>query len=501
MGHQNPDEIRTSTIGVTAPAAETSAGRSVCGRRSVLSRLSPFDADSFLAAELMVFASVIACFSRAQSDTYWHLAAGRAMSQSGRVMLLDEFSHTNYGAPWPNYEWLSEVVFYQIYQWGGMPLLTALCALLAIGSFVLAWRLTRGPIVDRVLLLALVLPLVTPGWSLRPQLFSLFFLPAAMHIVLQKRYLILPPLFALWANLHGAVALGMVVLVADFMTAVVSRTNRLRSAAFVVLSFGATLLTPLGASFWPEIWRSVNRSRVNMITEWMPPGLTVGYALFWLMAAALVWLIVTRWQYLERREDRTVVVLAVLLLVLALRASRNVVPFGLMATPAISILLWRRDVRRHPVNLPVNYVGTTVRAALFAVSLAAALLVVYQRWTTTPQPADWAPMSRQAAMAIRGCPGPIYNQYDVGGFIIWFVPEQKVFLDSRQDPYPHQLMKAQREATNPIALHELLARYHVRCAVLGSDSREVPALRALGWTESYRDRQWAVMTARAAGAR
>ena len=442
----------------------------------------------------MVLVAATACFARVQSDTYWHLASGRAMTLSGRVMLTDEFSHTIYGAPWANYEWLSQVVFYRVYSAGGMPLLTALCALLLFGSCVLTWKLIRGSIEDRVLLLALVLPLLAPGWSLRPQAFTMFLVVAVIHLVLRDRFWVLPPLFCLWANLHGAVALGLVVLLADLVTSVVSRRKWQRSAAFGLLSFGATLVTPLGPSLWPEVWRSVNRSPVNMITEWMPPVFAPRFAFFWLMAGGLVWLAATRWRSLERREDRTVVVLSVLMLILAVRASRNIVPFGLVVAPALSRLLWRHDVQRRPVTGAGSRLGATLRASLFTVSLVAAGLVVQHRWTKAPPPADWAPVSREAAAAIRGCPGPIYNHFDVGGFIIWFVPEQKVFLDSRQNPYPDQLMLAQREATDTVALRELLEQYHIRCAVLVPDSPDVPALRRLGWTEAFRDAQWAVMT-------
>ena len=118
-----------------------------------------------------------------------------------------------------------------------------------------------------------------------------------------------------------------------------------------------------------------------------------------------------------------------------------------------------------------------------------------------PPPADWASVTYAAASAIRGCPGPIYNHFDTGGFIIWFVPEQRVFLDSRHNPYPDHLLRAQREARDSAALRELLARSCVSCAVLEPGSPEVPSLRALGWAESYRDRQWVVIAAPAADAR
>jgi hypothetical protein len=232
-----------------------------------------------------------------------------------------------------------------------------------------------------------------------------------------------------------------------------------------------------------------------MIREWLPPGFTAEYALFWLTATALVWLTATRWRHLREREERTLVAISLLMLALAVRASRNIVPFGLMAAPAISVLLWHRGKQAGRAVAPEQTAGAALRILIFAVSLAAAVFVVQRRWTAAPPPADWAPMSREAISAIRACPGPIYNRYGSGGFIIWFVPEQKVFLDSRQDPYPDRLLREQREATTPATLRDLLTRYQVRCAVLEPGAAEVRALGGLGWTESYGDGQWAVMTA------
>lgn len=446
-----------------------------------------------MVAELVVFVAAAACFVRVQSDTYWHLAAGRAMAHSGRVMMTDEFSHTNYGAPWANYEWLSQVVFFRVYTAGGMPLLTMMCALSILGSCVLAWRLARGAIEDRILLFGLVFPLLTPGWSVRPQAFTMFLLVAVVHLVLRERFWAVPPVFLLWANLHGAVALGLVVLVADFIAAAASRRDCTRRAVFGSLSFGATLLTPLGLSLWPEVWRSLNRSRVNRVSEWLPPQFTLEYALFWLIAACLLWLAAARWQRLRRQDDRSLVVISILMLLLGVRAARNIVPFALVVAPAVSRLLWQRDVDRR-LSQPRSRLGPALRVSVVAVSAVAAALFVFQRWTVPPFPVDWDPVSSEAASAIRRCPGPIYNHYNVGGFLIWFVPEQRVFLDSRQDPYPGQLIRDQREAAGPVALRALLQRYHVRCAVLVTGSPDVPALRSIGWADTYSDMRWIVMT-------
>jgi hypothetical protein len=213
-----------------------------------------------------------------------------------------------------------------------------------------------------------------------------------------------------------------------------------------------------------------------------------------LVTLVLVCLCVSRWHRLDRGEDRSLVLIALFMLLLAVRASRNVVPFGLVVGPAVSVLLWKSDRRHRRVQAPSRWGAAGLRGVAFTGSLVVAAVVVQQQWFGALPPADWVPVRPEAAAAIRNCPGPIYNHFDTGGFLIWFVPEQRVFLDSRHDPYPDELLRAQREATSPAVLGDLLTRYRIRCAVMRPTSPDVRALRGLGWTETYEDALWVIMT-------
>ena len=70
---------------------------------------------------LFLVIALLACLMPVQNDTWWHLRAGDVMLETRRVLLTDVFSHTVSGQPWPNYEWLSEVVFALVYRAGGLP--------------------------------------------------------------------------------------------------------------------------------------------------------------------------------------------------------------------------------------------------------------------------------------------------------------------------------------------------------------------------------------------
>ena len=68
---------------------------------------------------LLVVAIVFsACLMPAQSDTWWHLRTGEEIWRSGRILLHDTFTHTVSGRPWPDHEWLTQVLFYAVYAAG-----------------------------------------------------------------------------------------------------------------------------------------------------------------------------------------------------------------------------------------------------------------------------------------------------------------------------------------------------------------------------------------------
>src|SRR5205807_8987052 len=66
-------------------------------------------------------------------DTYWHIAIGQRIWQSGSLPHVDELSHTFQGHPWIANDWLMDLVFFGAYSlagWRMLALLTA-CAIAA----------------------------------------------------------------------------------------------------------------------------------------------------------------------------------------------------------------------------------------------------------------------------------------------------------------------------------------------------------------------------------
>ena len=94
-----------------------------------------------------------------------------------------------------------------------MPGLTLLAGILiTTASALSSRRLMHGPATKKLLLMALAMTSIAPVWTGRPHVFSLVLTMTVLQLALRDIYWPLPVLFALWANLHGGVALGSVVL-------------------------------------------------------------------------------------------------------------------------------------------------------------------------------------------------------------------------------------------------------------------------------------------------
>src|SRR5690606_19579546 len=211
----------------------------------------------------------VACLSPVHNDTWWHLAYGREMAERGGFAQHDWFSHTAWGEPFPNHHWLGQRLLYGAFTMGGLPLTTALCASLIVGAWLLIWKLTRGAVLERLLVATAAAAGSTLIWSVRTQVFTIFLLPLTAWLILRNRLLWVPLVTLLWANLHGGVLLGLILLGGACVSALIWTRHQLRSRLLCLFAAGAsTLVTPLGLTYWPAIFASLRRSQINRIHEW-----------------------------------------------------------------------------------------------------------------------------------------------------------------------------------------------------------------------------------------
>ena len=272
---------------------------------SLASRASTLTFERLSTALLLLVVALIACLMPAQTDTWWQLRAGEVMWSSHRVMLRDEFTHTVAGGYWPNHEWLSQILFYAAYKIGGLPMLTAFCAALVTVCWAVIARLTPASRGVRLLLLGAGAVMTSPAWSLRPQVFSLALVAITLWIIVDRRRLwTLAPVFVAWANLHGGVSLGVVLLAAAVLSTLIVRPAQFRRMAIVALAgLLCTAATPLGFSLWAEVPLSLARLHDYGVMEWQRPGMALIDLPFWIAAAAVLVTLFLHRAEVPRRPD------------------------------------------------------------------------------------------------------------------------------------------------------------------------------------------------------
>jgi len=263
---------------------------------------------TLLAVLLPVLGATIAPMSTV--DLAYQVRVGDLMRESGSILRTDPLTFTAAGQAWLNQQWGAGLLLslgYSTGGWAGLALLRSLLVGLTVG--LVFWTARRWLPVRPAAALALVAFVVGIGsLGLRAELFGVvcFVLVIALLADRQRhpRLAFIVPLVVLaWANLHGSFFLGVgaaaLALLADLGA---PATTRRRSAAILVLTAAASVVTPFGLDTWSyAVGLSTNSDLARLVTEWQRTNpLSFDGALFYLsvLVAGLV-LVAAR-----RREGR-----------------------------------------------------------------------------------------------------------------------------------------------------------------------------------------------------
>jgi hypothetical protein len=415
--------------------------------RGVKLRFLPSLADlAFTMPLVFVFASMGGARALlADGDTGWHVRTGEWILAHRAVPRVDLFSYTRAGEPWFAWEWGWDVLAAWLHGRAGMAAVVAFSLLLvAVVSallFRLVWR-RSGSVLVAVPVALLAMAAGSVHWLARPHLVTLL-LVAVFLAVLERAaegrtglLWVLPPLTAVWANLHGGFVAGL-VLVAVYGL----RRRPWPWVACAAASAAASLLNPYGWQLHLHIARYlVEPYQYVHIAEFRPvafasPAARYLEVLCALGAAAGLW---SAWK--RRWTD------AVLIAFwghLALVAARNIPLFAVVAAPAVgqAVAEWLDAARAgwRDWSSGFDALESVPRTPLWsAVAVAAVSAAMF-----LPEPglrfrAEYdSTRFPVAAAVVAGAPaGRIFTPDDWGGYLIYRLwPRTRVFVDGRSDFY------------------------------------------------------------------
>lgn len=389
---------------------------------------------------------VAALVTPADADLWGHLVFGRDIIRTGHVVLADVYSFSSDRA-WTNHEWLAEVIFFAVYRNAGTGGLIGLKLAIITALMLVLWRYLRMlGVRGTPAALTLGLAFVSTYWrthNVRPQLFSVLLFGILLTIFMRTAHgrwrslLLVPPVMALWANLHGGWIVGSAAIIAWAGGESISRdatpTTRWRVVAVAIAALAATLLNPYGTGLWTFLAETVRLERSD--TEDWSPLLSSPIALGvpWLLAlAAAVWAIRRRgWPGAFER-------LAIVggLAFASLRVSRLDAFFGLgvvilLVAPALAPRQAASIPVRRRQRLPVLAI---VAAMILAIALPVGKLAASHASCITIS-GSWAPDPDAARfIAANQLQGRMLTWYDWGQYAIWhFGPRVQVSIDGRRE--------------------------------------------------------------------
>lgn len=436
------------------------------------------------------------------ADFWHHLARGRAIAVEGRLLDHDIFTCTVPGRPFQDVNWLSQLIYYFLFEVGGLALVRVVNALFVAGT--LLWLVAICKRVSGSLPVALGIGIaVFLGlWdvlTIRPQTFSLL-LFVAMYDLLDRSerrpwLLALPPiLMALWTNLHGAFPAGVMLIGCWWAEAAwtawrtrkssespdlprKSRRRFMQLSVCLGAAVAATLVNPYGWGIYLYVGQTSNLAAARGIDEWLPPtpdrliGIT-----FFASLPILLGLMLLPWKkrgaaLLGARE----LFLIACFLPLACGSVRMVAWWLLVIAPMMAsriAILWPK-VCTAASSEPNRGAALSV-AGLFTVMVLS--LPGLQRFNPLflMRPADATTAEiheAQAFLAQHFDNGRVFSRFEWGEYLSWAAhPRFQVFMDGRIEIYPDDVWQAYAAVTRgQSGWATILDDYHIDALLLDAD--------------------------------
>lgn len=461
----------------------------------------------------------------APNDFWWHLKIGQLTYQNNAIPNTNLFSWS-LPADWPfTYgAWLGEYLFYLLFRLGELELVIFTRTILALVAFWLvgyeakrqsgSWRIAALVTAPACIITINNLIVRPQNWSWLPFMVFFILLGRFTDRQLNGRWLLaLPVIMVFWVNAHGAFILGL-VLVGIFFTGELIRGWMKLPGALTVRNAGwfgvIGLFTSLAIVINPRFLKiygyvldlMTDRPSQGLIEEWQSPtpnGIA-NTAFYILILIVMVVLLYSRY-----RPTPTEILLIIGFLWLAWSGQRYVVWFGMVTMPILARAISDLPVKKISFEPNKNWLNTAIAGFLFMP------LLIVQPWFVEhlPLPAAYRSLiwhaipdgplvdvetPVKAVDYLRSNPGGmLFNEMGYGSYLIWALPDQKVFIDPRVELYPYSQWQDYIRITRGTRYNELLNKYSADRILLNTTLQKELAIQLRNdplWLLEYED-AWA----------
>lgn len=440
------------------------------------------------------------------NDFFPYVRIGQEIVRTGGIPTAEFMTFTQAGQPAVYLYWLPSLIFFGLYNLGGVTLVSLVSALCIGGMITLLWMCLKevkaGALTAGIVLLLTTLVGIN-YWATRPQLFTYPLFGLALLAILrwQRRddRLVwwLPAAALLWANLHGS----FIVLFFLLGPAVLFGSGNRRKLLWVTLaSLAATCINNYGFGLWGSMFSMVNSESIRLFSvEWRLPA-NEGWQANLFFATLLA--IPTLVAWLKPKIAPLYWAWFLGFGWMALSATRYGVWFLPVEALLLAMILAPFFARRLAVRgrFQNRVINTILGIVLLALPLAM-LPGVRQTWWKSAPPvnSDTTPVKAVEWLAQHPeLDGELWSDFTFSTYLTWALPERKVFMTNRFEDFP----PAQFEENHRIAeadddWQSLLDAYSIKLLMPSLEYQPdliAAASASDAWCEIYRDDRAVIFT-------
>ncbi len=453
---------------------------------------------------IVVAAAFLFAFTKTfDPDVPWHVKTGLVMLERGSLLSTNTFSSTFPDYPWHNPEALFQVALGALHRAGGFRAVGALKVLLAVAIALTLYALMAGTSGHPGTAAALAIVAICAmqfRLTERPHLVSYFFFVLTLAIAVRSRRhpraaWWLPPLHALWSNIHPELVFGLLALgallagdAAERIGAAGPAPRRARLLLPALLCVPAACLNPEGWNVLLYPFLHTSLGSVVPVLEYEATGLST-FPLFWAAVATTVAVAVWRRRDMAMRD----VLLAAGMGMLGALYLRATPYFFLAAVPLAH--------RLAAVAAETQGRGAARRLGALALIAAAASVTWASRgdlrWGLGLDD-SYYPVAAATAIERNALPGRLFNLFGDGGYLIYrLYPQVGVFQDGRIPAYPREFLARVNAGLGVRDWPRIVAEFGVNTLVLPREA-VAPLAPAAQWGIVFWDDRWCVLVRRSA---
>jgi len=389
------------------------------------------------------------------ADAGRHIKNGELFLQNFKVLDTNFYSYTYPHFPFVNHHWGSGILFFLIWKMAGFSGLSFFYITLSLATFLIFFRIAwkKSTFEIAVLCSILTIPLIGERTEVRPEVLSCFFSAIFLWVLfkvkdkeISHKFLYLLPIIALlWINTHVYFFLGFFILGLFFIESLI-RKDRFLSEKIFVTGLLSLLISFINPFTWKAIvypffifknygYTIVENQSVRFLENYgiaNPNFAILKLTLFVFILSAIV--LLTR----NRKTFSFILFASTFVIgILACLALRNFTLFGFFALPAIAYQL------KNSIKSDESSAKTII--ALFSIVLFAVIATLsYPKISdSNNENLGLLPKINAAAEFYKAnkIQGSIFNNYDIGGYLIFHLYPEKVFVDNRPEVYPESFFK------------------------------------------------------------